>query len=98
LNDFTNDSLFIDRIVSCKNSDLLEFVGTNEKLSNNNKNIFSGVVDLNVIREFKMYYESWPAKLKDFCNHQIAGVYSVKKSTHFSNNLCQFKWMLYHIC
>jgi hypothetical protein len=81
LDEFTNDSLFINRIRPCKNSNLLEFVGTNEKLSNNNKNISSGIVDLDVIEQFKRYYENWPAKLKYFCNHQIAGVYSVKNLT-----------------
>jgi hypothetical protein len=78
LKDFTQDSLFINRITACKDQAVLKLLQTEQKLRGYEKTISAGKVNTSVINSFKTYFINWPQKIKAFCDQEIGGVYSVK--------------------
>ena len=72
------DTSFKNRIVSCNEKYILDFITLEKQLQNKDVKISAGSINADLINQFGKLYEKWPEGLRKFSEKYILNVFIVK--------------------
>src|SRR5258706_12109473 len=73
----SNDTSFGNRITSCNEKYILDFITLEKQLQNKDVHVSSGSIDPALKKQFSKVYEKWPEGVRKFSEKYISNVFIV---------------------